>query len=100
MNDLCLKFNKNNITSKEIDIFFDIFTTINIKIQNLFFGIDDHYIYEIIIANTILKTSLRDYWEVINYNYEQIRFAEIKSSVIISVFSLVLLVVILYLFHY
>ena len=36
-----------------------------------------------------MKTSLRDYWEVINYNYEQIRFAEIKSSVIISVFSLV-----------
>ncbi len=36
-----------------------------------------------------MKISLRDYWEVINYNYEQIRFAEIKSSVIISVFSLV-----------
>ena len=36
-----------------------------------------------------MKTSLRDYWEIINYNYEQIRFAEIKSSVIISVFSLV-----------
>jgi len=36
-----------------------------------------------------LKTSLRDYWEIINYNYEQIRFAEIKSSVILSVYSLI-----------
>ncbi len=36
-----------------------------------------------------MKTSLRDYWEIINYNYEQIRFAEIKSSVILSVYSLI-----------
>ena len=35
-----------------------------------------------------MKRSLRDYWEIINYNYEQIRFAEIKSSVIVSVYSL------------
>ena len=35
-----------------------------------------------------MKISLKDYWEIINYNYEQIRFAEIKSSVILSVYSL------------
>ena len=36
-----------------------------------------------------MKISLRDYWEIINYNYEQIRFAEIKSSVVLSVYSLI-----------
>lgn len=35
-----------------------------------------------------MKISLRDYWNIIYYNYEQIRFAEIKSSVILSVYSL------------
>ena len=35
-----------------------------------------------------MKRSLKDYWEIIKYNYEQIRFAEIKSSVIVSVYSL------------
>lgn len=36
-----------------------------------------------------MKTSLRDYWNIIYYNYEQIRFAEIKSSVILSIYSLI-----------
>ena len=35
-----------------------------------------------------MKRSLKDYWEIIKYNYEQIRFAEIKSSVIVSAYSL------------
>jgi len=30
----------------------------------------------------------RDYWEIIKYNYDQIRFAEVKASIIISIYSL------------
>ena len=29
-----------------------------------------------------------DFWDVINYNYDQIQYAEIKSSVVVSVYSL------------
>ena len=28
-----------------------------------------------------------DFWEIIKYNYDQIQFAEIKSSVVVSVYS-------------
>ena len=29
-----------------------------------------------------------DFWEIIKYNYDQIQFAEIKSSVVVSVYSI------------
>ena len=34
------------------------------------------------------RETILDFWEIINYNYDQIRYAEIKSSVVISVYSL------------
>ena len=34
------------------------------------------------------RKNVEDIWEVIIYNYDQIRYAEIKSSVVISVYSL------------
>ena len=34
------------------------------------------------------RQTVGDFWEVIKYNYDQIRYAEIKSSVVISVYSL------------
>ena len=34
------------------------------------------------------RKNVEDIWEVIVYNYDQIRYAEIKSSVVISVYSL------------
>ena len=37
--------------------------------------------------NYLLK-NVEDYWEIINYNYDQIQYAEIKSSVVVSVYSL------------
>ena len=35
-----------------------------------------------------MKITNDDFWEIIKYNYDQIRYAEIKSSVVISVYSL------------
>ena len=35
-----------------------------------------------------MKNTNDDFWEIIKYNYDQIRYAEIKSSVVISVYSL------------
>ena len=29
-----------------------------------------------------------DYWQLINYNYDQIRHAELKASIIISIYSI------------
>ena len=29
-----------------------------------------------------------DYWRLINYNYDQIRHAELKASIIISIYSI------------
>jgi len=37
-----------------------------------------------------MKITNDDFWEIIKYNYDQIRYAEIKSSVVISVYSLFL----------
>jgi hypothetical protein len=34
------------------------------------------------------RKNVEDFWEIIHYNYDQIRYAEIKSSVVISVYSL------------
>ena len=34
------------------------------------------------------RKNVDDIWEIIKYNYDQIRYAEIKSSVVISVYSL------------
>jgi|TARA_B100000767_G_scaffold267692_1_gene286772 hypothetical protein len=34
------------------------------------------------------RQTVGDFWEIIKYNYDQIRYAEIKSSVVISVYSL------------
>lgn len=34
------------------------------------------------------RKNVEDIWEIIVYNYDQIRYAEIKSSVVISVYSL------------
>ena len=34
------------------------------------------------------RKNVEDIWEIIIYNYDQIRYAEIKSSVVISVYSL------------
>ena len=35
-----------------------------------------------------MKITNDDFWEIIKYNYDQIQFAEIKSSVVVSVYSL------------
>lgn len=35
-----------------------------------------------------MKITNDDFWEIIKYNYDQIRFAEIKASVVVSVYSL------------
>lgn len=40
--------------------------------------------------STLEKIDIDDYWSIINYNYDQIRFAEIKASAVISVHSLIL----------
>ena len=48
LNNLCLKYNKNNLTSKEIDIFIEQFDVVNNKILNLFYGIDDVFVYELL----------------------------------------------------
>ncbi len=37
--------------------------------------------------NYLIK-NVDDFWDVINYNYSQIQYAEIKSSVVVSVYSL------------
>ena len=29
-----------------------------------------------------------DYWQLINYNYDQIRHAELKASIIVSIYSI------------
>ena len=33
-------------------------------------------------------TEISNYWEIINYNYDQIRYAEVKASIVISIYSL------------
>ena len=30
-----------------------------------------------------------DYWQLINYNYDQIQFAEVKATAVISIYSLI-----------
>jgi len=42
--------------------------------------------------NTKIESISEEFWPIIDYNYEQIRFAEIKASVIISFYSLLLTV--------
>jgi ATP-dependent Lon protease len=48
LNNLCLKFNKVNLTSKEIDLFIEQFSKLNNKILNLFYGVDDNYVDELL----------------------------------------------------
>ena len=31
-----------------------------------------------------------DYWQLINYNYDQIKHAELKASIIVSIYSIFL----------
>ena len=35
---------------------------------------------------------IEDYWSIINYNYDQIRHAELKASIIVSIYSIFLTV--------
>ena len=44
------------------------------------------------MKNTKIESISEEFWPIIDYNYEQIRFAEIKASVIISFYSLLLTV--------
>ena len=32
---------------------------------------------------------IEDYWSIINYNYDQIQFAEVKATAVISIYSLI-----------
>ena len=32
---------------------------------------------------------IEDYWNIINYNYDQIQFAEVKATAVISIYSLI-----------
>ena len=48
LNNLCLKYNKNNLTSKEIDIFINDFEEKNNKILNLFYGVDNNFVFQIL----------------------------------------------------
>ena len=34
------------------------------------------------------QLEINNYWEVIKYNYDQIRYAEVKASIVISIYSL------------
>ena len=36
----------------------------------------------------INQIEINNYWEVIKYNYDQIRYAEVKASIVISIYSL------------
>ena len=38
----------------------------------------------------IKDIDVEDYWHVINYNYSQIQFAEIKASAVISIYSILI----------
>ena len=40
------------------------------------------------MKKTNFLNDVDDFWDVINYNYDQIQYAEIKSSVVVSVYSL------------
>jgi hypothetical protein len=33
-------------------------------------------------------SEISNFWEIINYNYDQIRYAEVKASIVISIYSL------------
>ena len=35
-----------------------------------------------------IRKDVDDFWNIIQYNYDQIRYAEVKSSVVLSVYSL------------
>ena len=48
LNNLCLKYNKTTLTSKEIDIFIYDYEKINSRIMNLFYGTDDSYVYDLL----------------------------------------------------
>ena len=34
------------------------------------------------------RKDVDDFWNIIQYNYDQIRYAEVKSSIVLSVYSL------------
>lgn len=40
--------------------------------------------------NSLEDIDIDDYWSIIKYNYDQIRFAEIKASAVISLYSILL----------
>ena len=35
-----------------------------------------------------IRKDVADFWNIIQYNYDQIRYAEVKSSIVLSVYSL------------
>ena len=37
----------------------------------------------------IKNIDIEDYWSIINYNYDQIQFAEVKATAVISIYSLI-----------
>ena len=39
--------------------------------------------------NKIKNIDIEDYWYIINYNYDQIQFAEVKATAVISIYSLI-----------
>ena len=39
--------------------------------------------------NKIRNIDIEDYWYIINYNYDQIQFAEVKATAVISIYSLI-----------
>ena len=58
LNNLCLKYNKNNLTSKEIDIFINNFAKINTNILNLFYGNNDDFVLELMDKYKIIMSKL------------------------------------------
>ena len=41
------------------------------------------------MGSKLKNIDIEDYWNVINYNYGQIQFAEVKATAIISIYSLI-----------
>ena len=41
------------------------------------------------MSGKLKNIDIEDYWNVINYNYGQIQFAEVKATAIISIYSLI-----------
>ncbi|MBF11206.1 MAG: hypothetical protein CMC63_03150 [Flavobacteriaceae bacterium] len=41
------------------------------------------------MSGKLKNIDIEDYWNIINYNYNQIQFAEVKATAVISIYSLI-----------